>query len=234
MFFTINEFEKAYSRYKHGLCDRVSTCTHSNLVHSKFYSDRVDHIRPVIVLSNTLYQKMGHISGRYTFINNAIVGDEYYLYDVNTIKKFNLKITQEYIHEISKRGLINVLDWLKKNGLLIEYDNTAIDIASTCGHINVLEWWKNSGLPLKYSEKALDDASYSGRLNVLEWWKNSGLPLKYSEKAINDAYLGGLEYILEWWIKSRLPLKYSHKQIHKMIKKIEDEYYADCFDLDLS
>jgi hypothetical protein len=141
--------------------------------------------------------------------DKIIVGDRFSLYDVKTIKKFNLKITDLYISEVCKRGKVNILEWWKNSGLELKYDMKALDFASSYGHVEVLEWWKNSGLELKYTGNALDFASRYGHVEVLEWWKNSGLKLNYDAKALNWASENGQIKVLEWWKNSGLELKYT-------------------------
>uniref|UniRef100_A0A6C0E5U3 Uncharacterized protein n=1 Tax=viral metagenome TaxID=1070528 RepID=A0A6C0E5U3_9ZZZZ len=145
--------------------------------------------------------------------DKIILCEEYPLFDPETIKKFNLKITPNYIDSASMYGHIDVLEWLKNSELQLAYSNYAMDLASEFGHINVLEWWKNSGLQLEYSMSVMDCASGNGHINVLEWWKNSGLPLKYSDKALEWASGGGHINVLEWWKNSGLPLKYSDRAL---------------------
>jgi hypothetical protein len=143
--------------------------------------------------------------------DKIILGDKYPLYDLHTIKKFNLKLNTYYVGQAWKLGKLEILTWLKDSGspLLLECREMTLENASCSRVISKLEWLKNSGLPLKYSENILDDASYKGHINVLEWWKNSGLLLKYSERALHLASYSGNIATLEWWKNSGLELKYT-------------------------
>uniref|UniRef100_A0A6C0E6H9 Ankyrin repeat protein n=1 Tax=viral metagenome TaxID=1070528 RepID=A0A6C0E6H9_9ZZZZ len=120
-------------------------------------------------------------------------------------------LMQIAVDKASTNGHVEMLDYLKKIGLLKhgDYTKDAIDQASGKGHTNVLEWWHNSGLALKYSENAIDIASWNGRTNVLNWWVKSNLPLYYSNQAIDTGSRRGHRNVLEWWKNSGLPLKYS-------------------------
>jgi hypothetical protein len=146
----------------------------------------------------------------YAYTDKIIMGDRFPLYDLKTIKKFNLNITDVYISELCKRGKVNILEWLFDSGLELKYTSDALDwascngldLASCNGHVNVLEWWKNSGLELQYTESALNWASENCHINVLEWWKNSGLELKYTESVLNSASENGHVGVLEWWKNS--------------------------------
>jgi hypothetical protein len=143
--------------------------------------------------------------------DRIILGGKYPLCDVETIKKFDLKITEEYIRNLVKYGKVDVLMFLleKHNSLISGFTSEALNYASQNGHVNVLEWWKNSGLELKYDEYALSLASKNGHVNVLDWWFKSGLPLKYDEYALNHASCYGNINVLDWWKNSGLPLRYN-------------------------
>jgi hypothetical protein len=138
-----------------------------------------------------------------------IMSEKYYLFDTKTIRKFKININSNYIRWVCYHNRIDILEWWKHSGLKLEYDETALDYASSMGHINVLEWWKNSGLPLKYSSDSMDNASCDGHVNVLEWWKNSGLSLEYSDNALDLASGHKNVSVLDWWKHSGLFLKYS-------------------------
>jgi hypothetical protein len=174
--------------------------------------------------------------------DKMILHERYYLYDPETIKKFDLKITEPYVskyvdlfstknqkntelqlsfknvsralHLASANGLVKVLEWLKKSGLPLKYTEDALNLASQYGHVEVLDWWLNSKLPLKYDENALHLASGNGHVNVLDWWLNSKLPLKYTENALNIASENGHVKVLMWWFDSDLPLKYTQKALN--------------------
>jgi hypothetical protein len=144
-------------------------------------------------------------------IPRIIFSDKYYINNIVTITKFNLKITSNYIKHLSMYGRIDILEWLKNSNLLINYDADALDMASSkigdCTY--VLDWWKYSGLELKYSIFSLYYPSLNGHINILEWWKNSGLELKYSQNALMAASQCNRLNVFDWWKNSGLELKYS-------------------------
>jgi hypothetical protein len=144
----------------------------------------------------------------------CILSDRYPLYDIKTIKKFKLSISNDYISGVCRIGRTDILDWLLNINKDFKYDEHALTWASYNGHINVLDWWVNNNLPLLYTEYCLDGASRSGHINVLNWWKNSGLELKYTERALNEASQNGHIHVLDWWKNSGLPLKYSVQSLN--------------------
>jgi hypothetical protein len=145
--------------------------------------------------------------------NEYTLSNKYSLFDVKTIKKFNLPITIEYINLVCAFGKVDTLDYLSKKLNNFPYDEWALHWASLNGYVNVLEWWFTSGLELKYTEYALNWASQNGQVNVLEWWLKSGLELKYTEYALNWASESGYVNVLEWWHKSGLELKYTENAL---------------------
>jgi len=146
--------------------------------------------------------------------NKIILGDKYPLFDDQTIKKFNLRITECYVDNASRYGSkYDNLEILKLCGSSATKD--AIDEASLNGHTHLLEWWKNSGLQLMYTTKAIDMASHNGHVKALEWWRSFELQsdaadalvkdalLKYSCDAIDWASMNGQVDVLEWWLKAK-------------------------------
>jgi hypothetical protein len=142
----------------------------------------------------------------YTIHGKVICSDKYYIYDLKTIKKFNLTINQPFVNAFCKDNMVDLLEvWKNSSKWFFDKYDYSFSIASRYGNTDVLEWLKNSGLPFKYNNNAIDNASRNGHVNVLEWWKNSGLELKYSEQSLSffdDKYY----YIdvLEWWKNSGL------------------------------
>ena len=151
--------------------------------------------------------------------DRIIMGEKYPLYDVKTIKKFNLKINECYIQGASRNGQVEFLEWWKNSRKKIKwklfgkdkcrYNVNAIDFASHGGQIEVLEWWKNSGLKLKYTRYAIESASVDGNIKVLNWWKNSGLTLCYGRWAFDGAASDGNLKVMNWWKNSGLKLYYT-------------------------
>jgi hypothetical protein len=107
--------------------------------------------------------------------NKVILGDKYYIYDLEIIKKFKLYNNTVFINYVARYGHINILEWCKNSGLPLQYSSQALNLASKYGHINVLDWWKNSGLKLKYTKKTL---LYIGSRVGREWLENSRLPFQ--------------------------------------------------------
>jgi ankyrin repeat protein len=166
-----------------------------------------------------------------------IMSDKYYLYDIRILKKFNFKITEDYINncdnveilsylkatnkilkcpeyalfKATARNNINVLEWWKNSGFPLKYTSKLFDTLYC--NTDMLDWWKNSGLELEYSEDVLDYASRYGYIDILDWWLNSGLELKYSEYALNNASNYDHIDVLEWWFNSGLPLKYDARAL---------------------
>uniref|UniRef100_A0A6C0E8Z9 Ankyrin repeat protein n=1 Tax=viral metagenome TaxID=1070528 RepID=A0A6C0E8Z9_9ZZZZ len=153
-----------------------------------------------------------------------ILSELYNLFDLKTIKKFNLEkyINRMYVCMICEHNKLDTLKYLHKNDLLnlnyqadpsrkYDYNLYPMDFASKGGNVNVLNWWIKSGLPIQYSENALKGASANGHVHVLEWWKNSGLKLQYSSWTLNSiAHTKNTGQInsLEWWKNSGLHLLY--------------------------
>jgi hypothetical protein len=123
--------------------------------------------------------------------DKIILCQKYPLYDVETIKKFNLKITEEYIRLAIYNHtdtIINLLQWLKDNEnpalLQLQHKTFILDAASEYGYADLLDWWFESGLEVNYSIYGYALATVRGHANVLESWKKSGLQLKYTEQDI--------------------------------------------------
>uniref|UniRef100_A0A6C0E7C3 Uncharacterized protein n=1 Tax=viral metagenome TaxID=1070528 RepID=A0A6C0E7C3_9ZZZZ len=152
--------------------------TNKNSVHTS-YTKWSAWIRIVIIPSNQKELCKCGNNKSCGAVRQIILSKRYPLYDLKTIKKFNLKITADYISYACKLGKIDILEWWKNSGLPLEYDSDAIKYASYYSHINILEWWKTSGLPLKYSDEPLNHAIAYNDSKVVNWWKKSGLKLKY-------------------------------------------------------
>jgi ankyrin repeat protein len=159
--------------------------------------------------------------------SDIILGEKYYFYDVNTIKKFNLPITSIYIYYVCMFGEVKVLEYLLKNNKFPSKDiyyTECVEIASKNGHINVLEWWKNSGLKFTCGRSVII-ASDEGHIEILTWWKNSGLLIEYTNNRIeytNDCITNASDKcnidVLNWWKNSGLPLKYKQDSIDNASK----------------
>jgi hypothetical protein len=196
-------------------------------IHELYYNGY--WIRPVIVPRDAKIIK----DYNYWRTDKIIMGDRFPLYDLKTIKKFNLNITDVYISEVCKRGKVNILEWWKNSGLELKYDEWVLNFAFRNNHVEVLKWWKNSGLELKYDHDEV--LEWCKNSVLLEWIKNFGfldLELKYNGLSLDEAYDNGLSLnevsenaldfasqnghveLLEWWKISGLEeLKYTENAL---------------------
>jgi hypothetical protein len=196
---------------KFGLCKNVNEIADSYM--------RAEFIRVVIIPN---YINIYMDDTEYVFIDEVILGEKYLLYDVKTIKKFNLIIDKEYITNVCLKGHLEILKYLYMkndhsiNDLICNLicNREVLICTFSDDYLKILEWWKSSGIPLKYDEDAINLASSFNRINVLNWWLKSGLPLKYDERAIDYSSMYGYVDVLEWWKNSGLPLKYSEDAIN--------------------
>lgn len=155
--------------------------------------------------------------------NKIILGKRHYLYDPETIKRFNLPYNDDFMDILSGLGETKMLNQWVKSGLKLCYSYKAIDTASEKGHIETLKWWFNSGLYLKFSSLAIDYASMYNQVKSLDFWldllkKDIIEPdyFVYSNSAINWASENNSIRSLQWWSdhmeelkKYGLELKYS-------------------------
>jgi hypothetical protein len=182
-----------------------------------FYHNIKD-LTTIKIPKNSIIQYVDNITWK---TNKIILCLKYQLYDLETIQKLDLKITNDYIYKcfrLNYNNIVNLLNYLiqkpdKYELYDILYAGELMDIASSDNYIDVLEWLKNCGLELHYSSNSLDNACANGHINVLEWWFNSGLPLKYTRKSLYYATLYNHINILTWWKNSKLPLKYSECEL---------------------
>jgi len=129
-------------------------------------------------------------------VEGLILSEKYYLYDIKTIKKFNLNIDQYYISDVCRHGAIDVLDYLDNLGYRYDFSSSieltghynSISVQFVYNRVAVLEWLKKSGsfstydfyenynaLICKWGFTPIDVASYGGHTEVLDWWKCSGI-----------------------------------------------------------
>jgi hypothetical protein len=168
------------------------------------------YIRSVCIIPDSEYYSTisDCLDSMFVINMNIIIGDRYCVYDPLTIKKFNLKVDNNFIEGACKFNNIKFLEWWLKSNLSIKYDlQSCLDLASAHGQVDVLEWWQNSGLLSGHNiELRLEKPNLKGHVNVLEWAKNCGLPLSYGEWCLYDARRN--KSVLEWWLNSGLELKY--------------------------
>jgi hypothetical protein len=152
--------------------------------------------------------------------DKIIVCDEYPLYDIETIKKFNLKINKPYLEWAVSGGHVDVLEFCKNtlssdalSSLPSRELHFYVHIASKYGHINVLEWFRNN---YAYQFKTvnvnhgMEFASYGGHVNVLEWLKTkSGCCLEKvdSYNGVHYASADNNVKVLDWWKNSGFSMK---------------------------
>jgi hypothetical protein len=159
--------------------------------------------------SQEYYHHFNSICLKAPLCNKLMLSDIYDIYDLKTVKKFNLEPNDEYIYIACLLGKVEILEWCKNKGWDIKFTKYILEIISKKGHVHLLEWFKNAGYSMKCYSNLLNIASEYGHVNVLDWWLKSGLTLKYHERALNIASLNGHKHVLEWWSKSNLPLKYN-------------------------
>jgi hypothetical protein len=102
--------------------------------------------------------------------NKIILSKRYSIFDLKTIKKFNLKMSFNYLVAVCMRGHVEILEWWKNNHKgQLTYNSVMLDYASAYGHVKVFEWWKNSGLSVLYSKDAFVFATLNGHLDMIKW-----------------------------------------------------------------
>jgi hypothetical protein len=177
---------------------------------------RMDKVN--LYIHTARFIRLAIISSESTLKKMIILSEKYYLYDIKTIKKFNLEITANYVAGVCRWGSPNILDYInnKHGGLMrfTSYNHLKYEYyhASEYGNVNVLEWLKNSGLPFVYFDGLLLNKFRC--INVLEWWKNSGLPLKYDEKVLHKNLKNFDPETLKWWFNSGLISKSAFQNIN--------------------
>ncbi|ORZ33124.1 hypothetical protein BCR44DRAFT_71238 [Catenaria anguillulae PL171] len=108
--------------------------------------------------------------------------------------------------EVSARGLIDVLTWWHKSGLLIAHEH-ALQLATDNGHTPVLQWWKDSGrlTAAKSPPVSLVEASRRAHLATLDWWLNNAKVMDISLWAIPAAMYIAFKsehgHVADWWAK---------------------------------
>jgi hypothetical protein len=148
-----------------------------------------------------------------TYKVNMVILEEKYdsriLNDVKEILKINPE-TKQIIHNASKNGNIEILDWILKSEYELNCVSNSIHIhihtACMDGHLNVLEWFRNNIINdnIKMSEY-LKDSTYTivsyGHVHILDWMKNNNIIIigNISSNSFFDLICrNGYVHILDW------------------------------------
>jgi hypothetical protein len=163
-----------------------------------------------------------NISNDVNRFDKVILSEKYPLFDIKTIKKFNLIIDREYIIQVCLNKSLDILKYLYYNDRefinIVKKNSDIFDSIAMEDNVEILEWWKTIGLPININNYIASIASCYGNVNVLEWWFNSGLPLKYDNSALSIASMHGHVNVLNWWVNSGLPLQYDESCIDRASK----------------
>ncbi len=108
------------------------------------------------------------------YVNKMFLSEEYQFTDIDSIHKFNIKITKRFFECVCNNGNIKTLDYLKNTNQIPKYDGTELYYASYAGKTEVLDWWEQNGLEFVFHkyEDVITGASYNSHLNVLQWWES--------------------------------------------------------------
>lgn len=137
----------------------------------------------------------------------------YNLYDIETIKKFNLTITFDLMMYVvqfknitDNNELFDYLqiDPIKKQELLRNITNDNLRIVSLRGYENVFNWWHNMGY--KFNKSNIDDivqaTMTNGTTNILDWLINHNYDIKIFPKASFCSIGSTNDKIREWFKKN--------------------------------
>jgi hypothetical protein len=180
------------------------------------YDGCSNFIRILIIPHNANIREQKYGSLRF---DKVILSEKYPLFDIKTIKKFNLIIDREYIIQVCLNKSLDILKYLYYNDNefinIVKKDSDIFDSIAMRDNVEILEWWKTIGLPTNINNYIASIASCYGNVNVLEWWFNSGLGLKYDKWGMNNASMHGHVNVLNWWVNSGLPLLYDEHSIDR-------------------
>jgi hypothetical protein len=146
-----------------------------------------------------------------TYKVNMMILEEKYdsriLNDVKEILKINPE-TNQIIHNASKNGNIEILDWILKSEYKFNIENNTSFVFNVCanGHVNLLEWFKNniindSQKMSKYLESSYYIIFMHGHIHILDWIKNNNIIRdNISNNAIFDIICkNGHDNVLKWY-----------------------------------
>ncbi|KAK4127277.1 flavoprotein [Parathielavia appendiculata] len=113
----------------------------------------------------------------------------------------------EALNHASGRGFVHVLEWWRRSGLPLKYDEQAFEMASAQGHVHVLEWWRDASLQdptitIKPGRSLLAAAQW-GQLAVIRWWEESGIPVGHQDAVCKMASRWGQVKVLDLWRQLR-------------------------------
>jgi len=113
----------------------------------------------------------------------------------------------EALNHASGHGFVHVLEWWRRSGLPLKYDEQAFETASAKGHVHVLEWWREAGMQdpavvLKPGRSLLAAAQW-GQLAVVRWWEESGAPVGHQDAVCKMASRWGQVKVLDLWRQLR-------------------------------
>ena len=117
-----------------------------------YYASSYGHVQVLEWFKNSGYDFIDCLSG---IENAACYG---HINVLEWFKNYNIQNfdnLKNVIHDISRSGSINIIEWFVKSGFKIPYEKKCSYYASTYGNIKLLEWFKNNGYPLKYDKYAL-------------------------------------------------------------------------------
>jgi len=113
----------------------------------------------------------------------------------------------EALNHASGHGFVPVLEWWRRSGLPLKYDEQAFEMASAKGHVHVLEWWREAGMQdpgivLKPGRSLLAAAQW-GQVAVVRWWEESGVPVGHQDAVCKMASRWGQVKVLDLWRQLR-------------------------------
>ncbi len=122
-------------------------------------------VRMSIIYNNIKLLQMAIDNGCGIFGRDCCIAIEYGHLDIlKLLIKYGARWDYTYGTLASELGHLNILIWVKENGLYLKFDNLC-SYAIQNGHLNILEWCVNSGTPMHKSYCEL--AAEYGHLEIL-------------------------------------------------------------------
>ncbi len=120
--------------------------------------------------------------------NIVTFGKKYELCNVDTIKKFNLKLTRDLMNIAVINQNIDVLDLFKNEGFDISsISDDLIFYAIICNCVKSLSWFNDNYFFVNCTEENIEYAAQYNLIDLLIWFKNNDCEIVGTEKA--TAYL---------------------------------------------